>query len=103
MYGVPATGGRLIVAHTTQRLGPATAIVWRIALRKPAVWRGSSLVPRLTAITGGSALPMLRSTPGPSNACRLIDAEVRIDHPGSAPGKYGSVPTASESPLTNRR
>ena len=34
-----------------------------------------------------SALPRLRSTPGPSNACRLIDAEVRIDHPGSAPGK----------------
>ena len=64
--------------HTTQRLGPATAITSRMAERKALTERGSSFVPWLTWTTRGSARPYARMTSAPSKACRLTAVDWMI-------------------------
>ena len=82
---------------TTQRVWPAIASTESTALRKPLTLWGSSLVPSAKTIAAGSP-PRLRTIETPSGRKREIETDWLTFQPGSAPGRYGFVPSPSESP-----
>ncbi len=89
-----------MLGTTTQRVLPAICSSDSIEFANEATEPGPSLVPSANTITPGR-LPRRRRIETPSGAWREIETDCSSFHPDRAPGRYGRVPSPSESPIAN--